>query len=33
MREMEKFEGWDPLFAKKNLYLKNYMQIKKYPYN
>ena len=26
---MEKFEGWDPLFAKKNLYLKNYMQIKK----
>ena len=26
---MEKFEGWDPLSAKKNLYLKNYMQIKK----
>ena len=29
MRDMEKFEGWDPLSAKKNLYLKNYMQIKK----
>ena len=26
---MEKFEGWDPLSAKKNLYLKNYMKIKK----
>ena len=26
---MEKFEGWDLLSAKKNLYLKKYMQIKK----